>query len=183
VTFILGGLWHGAGWTFIFWGVLHGVFLIIHRIWNKLGFKLWTWLAWFITFNFINIAWVFFRAKEWNDAIKVLNGMIDYENIVLTKPFIYIYNNTVKKISFILPDLVASEPQKFIFDFATYFWIFLFFIIVMKTQNSFEIIDYYQIKKHHTFTLLHAISFSVLFMFSILYMSLSKHTKFIYFNF
>jgi len=63
-TFIIGGFWHGAGWTFLFWGFLHGVALAIHRLWQNLGFKMWTWLAWFITFNFVNIAWVFFRAKE-----------------------------------------------------------------------------------------------------------------------
>ncbi len=63
-TFILGGLWHGAGWTFVFWGFLHGLALVIHRIWHSLGFRLYAWLAWFITFNFVNISWVFFRAKE-----------------------------------------------------------------------------------------------------------------------
>ncbi|MDH4945508.1 MBOAT family protein, partial [Sulfurimonas sp. C5] len=72
ITFIIGGLWHGAGWTFVFWGFLHGAALVIHRIWKTLGFTMNSILAWFITFNFINIAWVFFRAKEWDDAIKVL---------------------------------------------------------------------------------------------------------------
>jgi len=75
ITFILGGLWHGAGWTFVFWGFLHGLALVVHRIWKKLGFTMNSILAWFITFNFINIGWVFFRAKEWDDAIKVLKGM------------------------------------------------------------------------------------------------------------
>ena len=74
-TFVIGGFWHGAGWTFLFWGFLHGIALVIHRLWSNLGFKMWTWLAWFITFNFVNIAWVFFRAKEWEDAVKVLGGM------------------------------------------------------------------------------------------------------------
>lgn len=74
-TFILGGLWHGAGWTFVFWGFLHGGALVVHRIWKNLGFQMNSILAWFITFNFINIAWVFFRAKEWDDAIKVLKAM------------------------------------------------------------------------------------------------------------
>ena len=81
ITFILGGLWHGAGWTFIFWGFLHGIALVIHRIWQSLGFRLWTWLAWFITFNFISITWVFFRAKEWEDAMKVLGGMLGFGGI------------------------------------------------------------------------------------------------------
>ena len=84
-TFILGGIWHGAGWTFMFWGFLHGAALVIHRAWSKLGFKLWTWLAWLITFNFINIAWVFFRAKEWDDALKVLGGMFSLNDIVLSE--------------------------------------------------------------------------------------------------
>jgi D-alanyl-lipoteichoic acid acyltransferase DltB (MBOAT superfamily) len=61
-TFVIGGLWHGAGWTFVFWGFLHGMALVIHRVWSNLGFKMWTWLAWLITFNFVNIAWIFFRA-------------------------------------------------------------------------------------------------------------------------
>lgn len=74
-TFILGGLWHGAGWTFVFWGFLHGVAIAINRLWDKLGVKLWPWAAWLITFNFINIAWVFFRAKKWDDATNVLEGM------------------------------------------------------------------------------------------------------------
>jgi len=82
-TFIIGGLWHGAGWTFIFWGFLHGIALVIHRAWSKLNFKLWDWIAWLITFNFINISWVFFRAKEWDDALKVLDAMFSTNNIIL----------------------------------------------------------------------------------------------------
>lgn len=75
ITFVIGGIWHGAGWTFIFWGGLHGAALVVHRIWKNLGFTLNRYLAWFITFNFINMAWVFFRAQEWEDAINVLRGM------------------------------------------------------------------------------------------------------------
>lgn len=74
-TFIVGGIWHGAGWTFVFWGALHGLALVIHRLWSLLDITIWRWLAWFITFNFVNIAWVFFRAESWQDAINVLNAM------------------------------------------------------------------------------------------------------------
>jgi len=74
-TFVLGGIWHGAGWTFVLWGMLHGLALVIHRMWQKLGFRMHSILAWFITFNFINIAWVFFRATNFESAMKVLNGM------------------------------------------------------------------------------------------------------------
>lgn len=79
-TFIIGGTWHGAGWTFVFWGFFHGIALVMQRAWNQLGFKMNSMLAWFITFNFVNIAWVFFRAKEWDDALKVLDGMFFWSN-------------------------------------------------------------------------------------------------------
>jgi D-alanyl-lipoteichoic acid acyltransferase DltB (MBOAT superfamily) len=74
-TFIIGGIWHGAGWTFIFWGFIHGLAIVIHRIWSKLQIKLYRPISWFLTFNFVNISWVFFRAKDWDDAIKVISGM------------------------------------------------------------------------------------------------------------
>lgn len=74
-TFVIGGIWHGAGWTFVFWGFLHGIALVVHRFWSGFNFKMSKFVAWFVTFNFINITWVFFRAKEWDDAMKVLKGM------------------------------------------------------------------------------------------------------------
>jgi len=83
-TFLIGGLWHGAGWTFLFWGALHGAALVIHRLWLNLNIKMNIVVAWFLTFNFVNIAWVFFRAKEWDDAIKVLHGMFIGEVILPT---------------------------------------------------------------------------------------------------
>ena len=75
VTFLLGGLWHGASWTFVFWGALHGLAMVIHRIWGGFGIKMNRFLAWFLTFNFVNAAWVFFRAKTWEDAVHILRGM------------------------------------------------------------------------------------------------------------
>jgi D-alanyl-lipoteichoic acid acyltransferase DltB (MBOAT superfamily) len=87
ITFLLGGLWHGAGWTVVFWGFLHGIALCIHKVWKYLGFTLPKVIAWFVTFNFVNVAWVFFRAKEWEDAIKVLKGMLGLSGIVISQKY------------------------------------------------------------------------------------------------
>ena len=76
-TFVIGGIWHGAGWTYVFWGFLHGVALVINHAWKSFGFKLPTVFAWFITFNFVNLAWVFFRAPTWEDATNVVIAMFD----------------------------------------------------------------------------------------------------------
>lgn len=75
ITFILGGIWHGAGWTFMAWGFLHGAALVVHRQFVKLNWKMPNWLGVVITFMFVNIAWVFFRATSWNDATNVLKAM------------------------------------------------------------------------------------------------------------
>lgn len=85
ITFLIGGIWHGAGWTFVFWGFLHGVATVIHRMWTKFHIPMHRFLAGFLTFNFVNIAWVFFRAKTWDDAIKVLSGMFGLSGIKLPK--------------------------------------------------------------------------------------------------
>lgn len=88
LTFIIGGLWHGAGWTFLFWGFLHGIGLVVHRIWSVVGFKLNSIISWIITFNFINFTFVFFRAEKWNDATTILNKMLRFriiEEINLTE--------------------------------------------------------------------------------------------------
>jgi len=75
ITFVIGGIWHGTGWTFFLWGVMHGIAAIIFRLWQKLNIPIPNLLAGFITFNFVNIAWVFFRAKDISNALNVLKGM------------------------------------------------------------------------------------------------------------
>ncbi len=74
-TFVLGGLWHGAGWTFVFWGFLHGFGQVVFKLWKKTSIEMPDWLAWFITFQYVNIAWVFFRASSWQEAIQLIVGM------------------------------------------------------------------------------------------------------------
>ncbi len=83
LTFLIGGLWHGAGWTFLFWGLLHGVGQVIQRLWGKLGITMPRVLAWAITFVFITVTWVFFRAESWADAMRLMKGMSGLSGIHL----------------------------------------------------------------------------------------------------
>ncbi len=83
LTFLLGGIWHGAGWTFAVWGILHGFGMIAHRLWQKTRIVMPRMLAWFVTFNFLNLGWVFFRAHTLNDALEIFRGMAGMEAFVL----------------------------------------------------------------------------------------------------
>ena len=88
ITMLLGGLWHGAAWTFVAWGTLHGVYLCINHAWSNFGpkapprFARQTATAGVaLTFLAVVIAWVFFRAPDITTALAVLSKMADPTNI------------------------------------------------------------------------------------------------------
>lgn len=72
IVFLVSGIWHGAGWTFIVWGALHGLAQITERLWGKGRERLPKALRWGMTFLFVNLAWVFFRAPDFSSAALLL---------------------------------------------------------------------------------------------------------------
>ena len=76
IIFLVSGLWHGAGWTFLVWGALHGLAQILERAWGKRRDRLPLLLRWGLTFLFINIAWVFFRAPDCAGALELLGRAV-----------------------------------------------------------------------------------------------------------
>ena len=169
-TFLIGGLWHGAGWTFIIWGALHGIALAIHRFWQSLGFKMWTWLAWFITFNFINITWIFFRAKDFESAMKVLGSMFSLDNVVLPEKyfkFLAEYNDIYFRFGAVYEDILGKDK--------TTIFIIIGFILIIFFKNSMEKMITF---KPSYFNLLLTVTFIIYSMFQ-----LNKISEFLYFNF
>ncbi len=87
VVMLLGGLWHGASWTFLAWGGLHGLFLVVNHLFRRLrgagrsGFRrrrvLGAGLGWLVTFFVVVVAWVPFRAESWDASLLMLQGMFD----------------------------------------------------------------------------------------------------------
>jgi len=80
ITMFIGGIWHGAGWTFMIWGLLHGFYLIVNHLWANCCFKFkqqryYLLLAQGLTFVCIVIAWVFFRAQNIHVALNMLKSM------------------------------------------------------------------------------------------------------------
>ena len=82
-TMLLGGLWHGAGWTFVVWGGLHGTYLCINHGWRKLNIPLPKLLGWTITFLAVIFSWVLFRAVNFYDATEIIMAMTGMKGIVL----------------------------------------------------------------------------------------------------
>lgn len=168
-TFLLGGIWHGAGWTFVFWGMLHGLALMIHRAWQKLGIKLPTVIAWFITFNFINITWVFFRAKEWDDALKVLHGMFFGSLILpaaLSSKLAFLSHYGIEFGGYV--QAISGSPW-------TIIWIITAFIVVIFSKNVMQ--------KATTFRIGYASAVLTAIYFTVSVMMLTRVSEFLYFNF
>lgn len=90
LTMLLGGLWHGASWTFVIWGSLHGISLIVHKVfvkWKNSYFKkkdvqnkLWNFISCVFTFCFVTFCWVFFRADTFSNAIMMLSRIFLWKN-------------------------------------------------------------------------------------------------------
>ena len=76
IVMLLGGLWHGAGWTYVVWGGLHGLYLMIAHLWrDRLRLRLPAVAGWALTMFAVVVAWVFFRAPDMASALNVLAGM------------------------------------------------------------------------------------------------------------
>jgi D-alanyl-lipoteichoic acid acyltransferase DltB (MBOAT superfamily) len=83
---LLSGLWHGAAWSFVLWGGLHGSAMVIHNLWKRTGLALPGTLAWALMFLFIVVSWVPFRATDWPRTRVVLAGLVGANGTALPLP-------------------------------------------------------------------------------------------------
>jgi D-alanyl-lipoteichoic acid acyltransferase DltB (MBOAT superfamily) len=132
LTMLIGGLWHGAAWTFVIWGGLHGLFLMINHGWRHAkerfgwrgqagAFHIWT--ARLLTFFVVVVAWVFFRAETFHTAAAMLGSMaglgawgepthIRQLGILLgLMGFVFLLPNSQQLLADMRPALGAVQPQ------------------------------------------------------------------------
>jgi alginate O-acetyltransferase complex protein AlgI len=169
VTFFLVGLWHGAGWTFVVWGLMHGVALIVNRLWRYTHVRVPKFLCWFLTFQFVNMAWVFFRAKSFDDALKVLKGMAGMTGIVLPEGLSFL--SGLKRHGIAFGDVFVAIPG----DDRLLYSLLVSFILAVFFRNSNEMLERFVPNWKTAFAL------AVVSVYAIL--NLQKVSEFIYFNF
>lgn len=173
IVFLIGGIWHGAGWTFVAWGILHGLAMMIHFLWKQLNLNTPKALSWILTFMFVNSAWVFFRAHSFNDALKVLKGMTGFSGIKLPEQFATFFPSfSSYGIEFsrqILSTIETDSALKIII------WLGLGLTLALYTTNSADLTKNFRPS-------LSFLIISILIFFSSLYY-LGGYSEFIYFNF
>ncbi len=111
IVFLVSGLWHGAGWTFVLWGFFHGCGVVVCRLWRNLRLPLPRIPSILLTFFFVNILWVLFRADSVGRAWTVISCMFNNTDIVLTQTYRShlpsIFPNTFNFILFVVASLMA----------------------------------------------------------------------------
>lgn len=185
IVFFITGIWHGAGNTFVLWGLLHGAAIIVHRVFHNMGYKLPRVPAWIITFVFVDIAWVLFRAPNLNIAYEVYSHMFDFGSLSLDQ---------LSNFKFALKGIGLN--------YQTITYVALALIVVLTCKNSNELLAKASAVKTVKVSLFNRIAneniqrlltkatgycVCVLVALILFYVTLavigSSYTEFIYFNF
>jgi len=211
-TMLLGGLWHGAGWTFILWGGLHGLYLTINHGWHQLkgrlgwgeGGRLAKIAGGGITFLAVVVAWVFFRADSLGSAWSVLRGMAGMNGVSLpvtiqsaTAPLVQGFASSHVVFQGLAPNTVVSPV-------GASMSIAIGLALVWLFPNAREILADYRPAwddmaggktreaapggrmaraLHWKLDYRHAISAGMLLFFALFFMASNKVSEFLYFQF
>ena len=113
VVFLIAGFWHGPSWNYVLFGAFHGLGLIINHLYKKyFDINLSKYIFWFLTFNFVNISFIFFRTKEIENIIIILKNMFNIKflfqnNLLIDTFFLKFINNQILLICFALSIIVC----------------------------------------------------------------------------
>lgn len=171
IVFLVSGIWHGANWTFILWGILHGCFSVFDRIADKIQQKIFKPVRWVCTFTVVNILWLLFRSDSVAQWWTVLRKIFSFDSVQISDGLI----NT-----FTLPETPAINRilhLGYLYDNVRGFnlWCFTlitFFICIIPGNN------YRNLKKNNWF---YMIICAAAFVWA--FLCLSGESVFVYFNF
>jgi D-alanyl-lipoteichoic acid acyltransferase DltB (MBOAT superfamily) len=148
ITMLLGGLWHGANWTFVAWGGLHGGYLVINHSWGAACQRVailtklrnsrpWAAFGWVLTFLAVVVAWVFFRAPSFSAAFNMLAAMAGLHGIVIPSGLEFALR-PVRDILFSLG--IRFEEGSGTALIMTFSWVLALLAIAVFLPNSQELL-------------------------------------------
>ena len=171
MVFLISGLWHGANWTFILWGLLHGIFSCLDRLLTRYEEKLFKPLRWLVTFIIVSILWLLFGADSISQWWSILSKIFSFDSLIISKGLLNTFS-TVEFSSF----FALFKLKEFINNHnVIYMIIYLIaaFVICLIPKNNYD--DRYNLK---WYTLVLAI---ISFIWGLL--CLGSDTIFVYFGF
>lgn len=174
IVFTLSGLWHGAQWTFVLWGMLHGLMMVIYRIGRQLWDRLPKAFLWLCTFIFVNFAWTFFRADYFGQAFQLFKSVLCGGGGWCNADMVNALCNNSLWME-LLAFFVNETGMQVVSQVAVVLWFVLWTVGVVCLPSSHLIV------KRKCRSLPYFVYLGLLFAWS--FMWLSQVSKFIYFNF
>lgn len=172
IVFAVSGIWHGAGWTFILWGLIHGIASILYRIFKRIWDKVPRLLGWLLTFVFVDLTWILFRADSLNSAAILYRKLIT--------PWKWQLNGTLLEQFNILEFTYVEEHVAVLKRFVDQFP-YVHLTVILTIALFLALIPRNCHEKRFVPNTGNAIGSIVLLVWSIV--SLSGLTTFLYFNF
>lgn len=144
IIFLISGIWHGANWTFIVWGILHGLFNCLNRIFKKTWEKANVVFQWVVTFTIVDLLWLLFRADSLSQAIYLLKRMMCMDSLTVSQGLID--SVTMEEFRFLETQSFASVFRYFvggiqyfynrIYGFNLWALLIIAFFIVLNLKNT-----------------------------------------------
>lgn len=171
IVFLISGIWHGANWTFILWGVLHGALSVCDRIFDKVQKKLMETVRWIVTFVIINVLWLLFRCDSISQWGMILKRILSFENIAISNGLMNAF--ALPETDFLWNLFHLSGITNAVSGFWMLAFTFAAFVICLVPENNYR-----KLKHNNWITLILAI---IAFVWS--FLCLSSESIFVYFNF
>lgn len=171
IVFLISGIWHGANWTFIVWGMLHGLAQVLTRLFKNTWEKCNKVFQWLTTFSFVNIMWLVFRSENLQQAWELLTRAFSMQSLEISSDFY----NCFRLEEFSICEMVWPWSRIVWHIQGVYMWLFLVvaLFICLNFSNVHE--------KRFRPTMAKAIGTIIMFVWGII--SLSGVSTFLYFNF
>ena len=171
VVFTISGIWHGSNWTFVLWGLIHGILQIIERTLEKSFSRINLLIRWVYTFGAVNILWLLFRSESISQWIVILARILSIREIRVSDEFFYSF--VQPENGFIFRSIGMSKLNEKVPQLSMIIYIIVGFFICLVPENNYK-----NSNKMNLFNLLLA---SVAFVWA--FMCLSNESVFVYFNF
>ncbi len=169
IVFLISGFWHGAGWNFVMWGGIHGIAQVIERLFKRIWERMHPVFSWVLSFGFVNVAWIFFRASGIGQAKQVLKAVVKMNLGELSEELVELFIQPEWRM--ILGSTFLRRYPMMLME--TYFAVA--FVIIMGLPNAKKIVG------KMSFNILTSAGIAFLLVWCV--MSLSGVTTFLYFNF
>lgn len=171
IVFLVSGIWHGANWTFVLWGVLHGAFCVCDRIFEKFQKKICEPARWICTFIVVNVLWLLFRSDSIQQWWEILTKIICFQDMNISDGTINVF--TLQEASFIR-NILGLE---WFVENIRGFWMLIYIIASYSICLLFEN-NYRKLKENSWFMMVIS---AIAFLWG--FICLSGESVFVYFNF